>query len=71
MVLILYPCSLPLCYILYIITRFAFFFSSAYFIFERESENTEGQRERDKGFKSGSALRVESPMWGLNSPTMR
>ena len=45
------------------------------FIFERESESEqaragEGQRE-DRGSKMGSVLIAESPMWGLNSRTVR
>ena len=42
------------------------------FIFERDS-TSRGRAERggDRGFKADSALRVESPMQGLNSQTVR
>ena len=45
------------------------------FIFEREEKGCaqagEGQREGDRGSEVGSALSVESPMWGSNPPTVR
>ena len=37
------------------------------FIFERDRECREGQRERDTESQAGSALSAQSPMWGSNS----
>ena len=50
------------------------------FIFERvcvrisvhnRKRDRERERKRDTGSKAGSALTAESPMWGLNSQTVR
>ena len=38
--------------------------------FER-AQAGKGQREGDRGSEAGSVLTAESPMWGLNSRTVR
>ena len=55
-------------------TEFGNSFFYVYF-WERERERAQagkGQREkRDRGYKTGSTLAAESPMWGPNSWTLR
>ena len=53
---------------------FIFYFKKCLFLREREGESMSGrgaEREGDRGSEEGSRLTAVSPMWGLNSQTVR